>query len=98
MDAILPSQHFIAIAANIGAAWFAGALIGLERSYHGRPAGFRTHALVSLSSAILMVMTNYEMDWLGALPPEIVRTDPTRMAQGIMTSASSAPASSSRKA
>ncbi|HJN02818.1 MAG: MgtC/SapB family protein [Nitrospinota bacterium] len=24
-------------------ALFAGWLIGLERSYHGRPAGFRTH-------------------------------------------------------
>ena len=28
-----------------------GALIGLERSYHGRPAGFRTHALVVLASS-----------------------------------------------
>jgi len=24
----------------------AGGLVGLERSFHGRPAGFRTHALV----------------------------------------------------
>ena len=23
-----------------------GALIGFERTFHGRPAGFRTHALV----------------------------------------------------
>lgn len=70
---------------NIAAAWFAGAVIGLERSFHGRPAGFRTHALVCLSSAILMVLMNYQEDWLGALPMEAIRTDPARMAQGIMT-------------
>ena len=26
-------------------AMLAGGMIGLERSYHGRPAGFRTHVL-----------------------------------------------------
>ena len=31
-----------------------GALIGLERSFHGRPAGFRTHALVCVASALLI--------------------------------------------
>lgn len=40
-----------------GAVWHvvfalgAGALIGLERGYHGRPAGFRTHALVCMASS-----------------------------------------------
>jgi hypothetical protein len=29
----------------------AGALIGLERSFHGRPAGFRTHTLVCVTSS-----------------------------------------------
>ena len=48
-----------------------GAMIGFERSFHGRPAGFRTHALVCLASALLMLVT--------------IRADPTRMAQGIMT-------------
>ena len=31
---------------RLAAALVIGGLIGLERSYHGRPAGFRTHALV----------------------------------------------------
>lgn len=75
----------IAIAEQLGAAWLAGSLIGLERSYHGRPAGFRTHALVSLASALLMVVTAYQWQWLGEVPLETVRTDPTRIAQGIMT-------------
>ena len=66
------------------AALLAGALIGYERSYHGRPAGFRTHALVCVASSLLMLVTVYEAHWM----PEtdsIVQIDPTRMAQGIMT-------------
>lgn len=78
-------QHYVDIASHLGAAWAAGSLIGLERSFHGRPAGFRTHALVCLASALLMVVTHYQWDWLGSVPLETVRTDPTRIAQGIMT-------------
>ena len=85
-DARMDHQHYLEIAAHVGAAWAAGSLIGLERSFHGRPAGFRTHALVCLASALLMVVTAYQWDWLGtSIPMETVRTDPTRIAQGIMT-------------
>ena len=73
------------IALNIFGALLAGSLIGLERSFHGRPAGFRTHALVCTASAILMLVTAYQGDWLSGVPIETIRTDPTRMAQGIMT-------------
>jgi putative Mg2+ transporter-C (MgtC) family protein len=45
------------ITLRLVAALAAGALIGLERSYHGRPAGFRTHALVCLSTCLLMLVT-----------------------------------------
>lgn len=79
------AQHHIDIAIHLGAAWTAGSLIGLERSFHGRPAGFRTHALVCLSSGLLMLVTAYQWDWLGKVPLDTVRTDPTRIAQGIMT-------------
>lgn len=67
------------------AALVAGGIIGLERSFHGRPAGFRTHALVCLASSLLMLVTMYQWQWLPGVPMETVRTDPTRMAQGIMT-------------
>ncbi len=62
-----------------------GAIIGLERTFHGRPAGFRTHALVCMSSALLMLVTVYQSHWMTELSIEAIRTDPTRMAQGIMT-------------
>src|SRR3954452_3826075 len=67
------------------AALAAGGLIGLERSYHGRPAGFRTHVLVCVSSSMLMLVTLYQSVWYIAPLADTVRTDPTRMAQGIMT-------------
>ncbi|HMM55371.1 MAG TPA: MgtC/SapB family protein [Candidatus Desulfobacillus sp.] len=70
---------------NLMAALAAGSIIGLERSYHGRPAGFRTHALVCLASSLLMLVTVHQSKWLTGIPLEAVRTDPTRMAQGIMT-------------
>lgn len=78
-------QHYIEILLPLGSAWLAGSLIGLERSYHGRPAGFRTHALVCLSSALLMLATVHQTEWIGDLSMDTVATDPTRMAQGIMT-------------
>lgn len=61
----------------------AGALIGYERSFHGRPAGLRTHVLVCLASSLLMLVTVYEDHWVRT--PGDSRLDPTRMAQGIMT-------------
>jgi putative Mg2+ transporter-C (MgtC) family protein len=62
----------------------AGAVIGYERSYRGRPAGFRTHALVCMASTVLMLVTVYESHWVQT-PDTLIRLDPTRMAQGIMT-------------
>src|SRR5262245_21647263 len=62
-----------------------GGLIGLERTLHGRLAGFRTHSLVCLTSALLMLVTVYQLNWMTEVPIDAIRTDPTRMAQGIMT-------------
>jgi putative Mg2+ transporter-C (MgtC) family protein len=73
------------ISTRIFAALFVGAVIGFERSFHGRPAGFRTHALVSVASALLMLVTVYQGQWMVGVPNDAINTDPTRMAQGIMT-------------
>ncbi|MEQ1505435.1 MAG: MgtC/SapB family protein [Myxococcota bacterium] len=63
----------------------AGGAIGLERTYHGRPAGFRTHTLVCVTSAVLMLVTWYQAAWVPDISVETIRTDPTRIAQGILT-------------
>src|SRR5215212_953182 len=79
------TQEFLVILTRIAAGLLVGGLIGLERSFHGRPAGFRTHALVCVASALLMLVTVYQSEWMTAVPLDAIRTDPTRMAQGIMT-------------
>lgn len=66
-------------------ALLAGGLIGLERTLHGREAGFRTHTLVCVSSSLLMVLMTFQWQLIPAEYIDTVRTDPTRMAQGIMT-------------
>lgn len=73
------------IALRLIASLVIGGLIGLERSYHGRPAGFRTHALVCLSTSLLMLVTVYETRWFPGVAQGRISLDPTRMAQGIMT-------------
>ena len=73
------------IARHLLFAMVAGGLIGLERSYHGRPAGFRTHTLVCLASSLLMLVTLYQGVWFEQTSKGNVTMDPTRMAQGIMT-------------
>ena len=78
-------QEYLTILVHLGLAVLAGALIGLERTYHGRPAGFRTHILVCTSSSLLMLLTVYQWQLLPDAPLETMRVDPTRMAQGIMT-------------
>ena len=77
-------QALLIMTAQIGAALLAGGLIGLERSYHGRAAGFRTFSLVALGSCLLMVAISYPSHWY---PPveNSWRLDPSRVMQGIAT-------------
>jgi len=77
--------EWLNILSHLLVATMAGGLIGLERSYHGRPAGFRTHTLVCLASSLLMLVTMYQARWFAGTPFDTVRVDPTRMAQGVMT-------------
>lgn len=68
------------------AAMAAGGLIGVERTYHGHPAGFRTHILVCLTSCLLMLAAMHQSTWAFiALPGQMVVIDPTRMSHGLLT-------------
>ncbi len=79
------SSETFNIITHLLVAMAAGGMIGFERTYHGRPAGFRTHTLVCLASSLLMLVTIYQEKWFTSAMIETVRVDPTRMAQGIMT-------------
>jgi putative Mg2+ transporter-C (MgtC) family protein len=78
-------QEYPTILLHLVLAVIAGGMIGLERTYHGRPAGFRTHTLVCTASSLLMLVTVYQWKLLAGVPMETIRVDPTRLAQGIMT-------------
>lgn len=82
---LLGDPEYLDMAARLFAALVVGGLIGLERTYRGRPAGFRTHALVCLSTSLLMLITVYETRWFPDIAQGRITLDPTRMAQGIMT-------------
>ncbi|MFL6621076.1 MAG: MgtC/SapB family protein [Sulfurifustaceae bacterium] len=75
----------ITVLGHLSAAMLAGALIGVERTFNGRPAGFRTHVLVCTASSLLMLLGTREAAALSGLPIDAIRIDPARMAQGIMT-------------
>ncbi len=82
--AVLANADHVEIVRRLCIALAAGAAVGFERSFHGRPAGLRTHSLVSLASAVLMLVAVFSATWFPARG-DMVRVDPTRMAQGIMT-------------
>ena len=85
LSALLADPAYLDMTIRLVAALAIGGAIGLERSYHGRPAGFRTHALVCMSTSLLMLVTFYETRWFPAMSGGRITLDPTRMTQGIMT-------------
>lgn len=60
-----------------------GAAIGLDREYRAKEAGFRTHFLVSLGSALFMVVSQYGFDEV--LGRENVSLDVSRVAAQVVS-------------
>ncbi|HEY2968661.1 MAG TPA: MgtC/SapB family protein, partial [Casimicrobiaceae bacterium] len=52
----MPNLEWIEVAARLGSAVLAGAILGINRDLHRKPAGLRTHALVCLGSAVVFVI------------------------------------------
>ncbi len=57
----------------------AGALVGIDREARGKPAGFRTHALVALGAALVTVCGIQYLHEAGADPSAV-----TRVIQGVI--------------
>ena len=83
MEIALP-HAMIEVAINLLAAWGAGSMVGLERTFNGRVAGFRTHGIVALAAAAAMTIS-FAPEFAPGAFSEAHRVDPTRLAQGIMT-------------
>ena len=60
-----------------------GGLIGLEREYRAKEAGFRTHFLVALGAALFMIISAYGFE--GVLTNENMRLDPSRIAAQVVS-------------
>lgn len=60
-----------------------GGLIGLEREYRAKEAGFRTHFLVALGSAVFMIVSAYGFS--DALTNDLQRWDLSRVAAQVVS-------------
>ena len=60
-----------------------GAVIGLEREYRAKEAGYRTHFLVSLGSALMMIVSKY--GFADILADAGVGLDPSRIAAQVVS-------------
>lgn len=60
-----------------------GGAIGLEREYRSKEAGFRTHFLVALGSALFMIVSQWGFG--EALMQESTRLDPSRVAAQVVS-------------
>ena len=63
-----------------------GGVIGLEREYRDKAAGFRTHFLVALGSALFMIISAYGFEGvLSGIFNDPVRLDVSRIASQVVS-------------
>lgn len=60
-----------------------GAIIGLDREYRAKEAGYRTHFLVSLGSALIMIVSQYGFQEI--IKESSVTLDPSRVAAQVVS-------------
>ena len=61
-----------------------GTVIGLDREYRVKDAGFRTHFLVALGSALMMIVSQYGFEGFLATHDGL-RLDPSRIAAQVVS-------------
>ncbi len=63
-----------------------GGILGWERERRGRPAGLRTHILVCLGVALMMIVSEYIFEKYKTFAADsIIRVDPARIAAQVVT-------------
>ncbi|NLZ27733.1 MAG: MgtC/SapB family protein [Firmicutes bacterium] len=81
---MIPELSIFEIALRLFIAVLLGGLIGFEREISNRPAGFRTHILVCVGSALIMMVSVYGF-YCPGVENILLRQDPGRMAAGVVT-------------
>ncbi|MCB1343272.1 MAG: MgtC/SapB family protein [Pseudooceanicola sp.] len=69
-------------AIRLGMALLLGALIGIEREASRKPAGLRTHMLISMA-ACLFILVSQNLATLEFGPRESMRVDPLRLVEAV---------------
>jgi putative Mg2+ transporter-C (MgtC) family protein len=80
---LLQEFNTISIAVRLALAMICGGIIGIEREHKRRAAGFRTHILVCVGSAITPMIGQYLLT-LRAMSPENFSSDPMRIAAQVI--------------
>ena len=75
--------HYPIIFARLLGAIVFGGLIGFEREARDRPAGFRTHILISLAAALFAIISIEAVHMPGFADDEQVRIDPLRVIEAV---------------
>jgi putative Mg2+ transporter-C (MgtC) family protein len=80
---IMPYAEFLG---RLVLAALLGGAVGLEREIHGRPAGIRTYLILSMGTALLMVLSEYLLVYYqGRYPTLGLPGDPGRIAGQAIT-------------
>ncbi len=79
----LPPSYYTTIMLRIIAAAVIGGIVGFEREYKNRPAGFRTHILVCVSACSLMILSDILFDKYYTLYD--IAIDPQRLAAQVIS-------------
>jgi putative Mg2+ transporter-C (MgtC) family protein len=77
------------ILTHVALAMLLGAAIGLEREIEDKPAGLRTHMLVAGAAALFVALSDVMIKHFDVvLGGELVRSDPIRIIQAVITGVS----------
>ncbi len=78
------SMFHIESALRLLLATLCGAALGWERERHAKPAGLRTHMMVSLGAATFLLAGMHYMESLGQAEPDWMQADLFRIISGII--------------
>lgn len=70
---------------RILAACICGGIIGLERSHRQKEAGIRTHVILAMGAAIIMIVSKYGFFDISRLDLNSLRADGSRVASNVVT-------------
>ena len=82
LDGTFSAVHPVVAAARLLAALALGAVIGMEREHQRKPAGLRTHMLVSMAACLFILVSQQ----LASMPfgnEELKRVDPLRLIEAV---------------